>query len=55
VTDAETLTGVSKWTWRSYAYKGRIESVKISDRLLIPLKEIRRVITEGTRPRKAGQ
>ncbi len=52
VADAETLTGVSKWSWRSYAYSGRITSVKIGDRLLIPLTEVRRVIQEGTRPRR---
>ena len=54
VVDAELLTGVSKWSWRAYAYSGKIQSVKIGNRLLIPLIEIRRVITEGTRPRTDG-
>ena len=55
VDQAEILTGVSKWTWRSYAYKGRIESVKVGARLLISLAEVRRVIDEGKRPRLDGK
>ena len=54
VTDAEALTGVSRWTWRSYAYSGRIESIKIGTRLLLPLAEVRRVLNEGRRPRVDG-
>jgi len=52
--DAETITGVSRSTWRHAAYEGRIESVKIGNRLLLPLSEVRRLIAEGTRPRKDG-
>jgi hypothetical protein len=51
VTEAETLSGMSRWTWRSYAYKGKIASTKVGKRLLIPLTEVRRVLAEGTRPR----
>ena len=51
VADAESMTGLSRWTWRSWAYSGRIASVKAGRRLLIPIVEIRRVIGEGTRPR----
>jgi hypothetical protein len=54
VDQAQLLTGISKWSWRSFAYKGRIESVKIGSRLLIPIAEIRRVIAEGRRPRIDG-
>lgn len=51
VQDAETMTGRSRWSWRRDAYQGRIDSVKLGARLLIPIAEIRRVIAEGTRPR----
>lgn len=51
VQDAETMTGLSRWTWRAWAYSGRVASVKAGRRLLIPVAEIRRVIEEGTRPR----
>jgi hypothetical protein len=54
VDQAEILTGVSKWTWRAYAYKGTVESCKVGARLLIPITEIRRVISEGRRPRVDG-
>lgn len=55
VIDAEVLTGISRWNWRAMAYEGRIESVKIGSpkngRLLIPIREVRRVMQENTRPR----
>jgi hypothetical protein len=51
---AETMTGRSRWSWRRDAYEGRIASVKIGARLLIPVSEIRRVIAENTRPRQTA-
>jgi hypothetical protein len=50
VDGAEQMTGVSRWTWRRWAYDGHIASVKLSRRLLIPVAEIRRVLAEGYRP-----
>jgi predicted site-specific integrase-resolvase len=44
----------SRWTVRTWAYTGKIASVKIGGhggRLLIPVSEIERIIAEGTRPR----
>ncbi len=49
---SERLGGLSIWTLRAWAYSGRIASVKVSTRLLIPVEEIDRLITEGTRPRR---
>lgn len=54
VKEAEIETGVSQWTWRNLAYSGKVESIKIGTRLLIPVSEIERVIAEGRRPRAAG-
>jgi hypothetical protein len=51
VQGAEAMTGRSRWSWRRDAYDGRISSVKLGSKLLIPVAEIRRVIAEGTRPR----
>ena len=51
VQGAETMTGRSRWSWRRDAYEGKIASVKLGAKLLIPIEEIRRVITENTRPR----
>jgi hypothetical protein len=51
VQSAETLTGRSRWSWRRDAYDGKIASVKLGAKLLIPIAEIRRVIAENTRPR----
>jgi hypothetical protein len=48
---AEIMTGRSRWSWRRDAYEGRIASVKLGSKLLIPVAEIRRVIAENTRPR----
>lgn len=50
VADAEIMTGRSRWSWRRDAYAGKITSVKIGAKLLIPVAEIRRVISENTRP-----
>jgi len=50
VNQAEAMSGLSRWTWRHYAYAGKIASVKAGKRLLIPVAEIRRVMSEGYRP-----
>lgn len=52
VKGAEILTGRSRWSWRRDAYNGKIASVKIGTKLLIPIVEIKRVVAEGTRPRR---
>jgi hypothetical protein len=51
VDQAEALTGISRWSWRRAAYSGSVESTKWGRRLLIPTREIRRVLAENTRPR----
>lgn len=51
VQSAEIMTGRSRWSWRRDAYEGKIASVKLGAKLLIPMSEIRRVIEENTRPR----
>jgi len=51
VQGAEKMTGRSRWSWRRDAYEGKIASVKLGAKLLIPVSEIRRVIAESTRPR----
>lgn len=51
VLDAECATGISRHTWRKWIRDGRIETVKIVRRVLIPRAEIERLIAENTRPR----
>jgi hypothetical protein len=51
VADAESMTGISRWTWRRWAYNGKVSSVKLGSRLLIPCAEIARLIAENTRER----
>ncbi len=55
VQGAETMKGRSRWSWRRDAYEGRISSVKLGAKLLIPIAEIRRVLAENTRPRVGSQ
>jgi hypothetical protein len=55
VAAAQDLTSISQHTWRSYAYRGIVSSVKIGDRLLIPMAEVRRIISKGYRPSLAEQ
>jgi excisionase family DNA binding protein len=50
VADAESRTGVSRWTWRRWAYDGKVGSVKLGKRLLIPVAEIERLVAQNTRP-----
>lgn len=51
VDECQMVTGLSSWWWRRAAYSGRVTSVKVSNRLMIPASEVDRVISEGTRPR----
>jgi hypothetical protein len=44
--------GIKAWTWRAWAYSGKITSVKAGSRLLIPVAECERVMREGTRHRQ---
>ena len=55
VDQAELMSGLSRWTWRHYAYAGKIASVKAGKRLLIPVSEIRRLMNEGYRPALENQ
>jgi excisionase family DNA binding protein len=50
VADAEAQTGISRWTWRRWAYDGKVGSVKLGKRLLLPVSEIERLMNENTRP-----
>lgn len=53
VAEAEIMTGVSRWTWRRWAYDGKVASVKLGKRLLVPAAEVERLVAEGTRPATA--
>jgi excisionase family DNA binding protein len=50
VKDFGALLGVSLWTVRGWAYKGRVASVKLGARMMIPTSELDRLITENLRP-----
>ncbi len=60
VDQAQLMSGISRWTWRTWAQKGKIDSIKVGGsngklgrggRLLIPIAEVRRVLAENFRPR----
>jgi len=51
VAEAEAYSGISRWTWRRWCYDGRVSSVKLGKRLVVPVAEIQRLVTQGTRPR----
>ena len=50
VKEAKALTGISDWTWREWVEIGKCASVKLGGRLLIPISEIQRLLSEGFRP-----
>lgn len=49
--EAESYSGLSAWFWRRAAYAGRVESLKCGTRLLLPVAEVKRVLSESRRPR----
>ena len=51
VQKAAAQLGISVWTLRQMAYRGRVSSHKIGTRLLIAEHEIGRIISESERPR----
>ncbi|HEY1895845.1 MAG TPA: helix-turn-helix domain-containing protein [Terracidiphilus sp.] len=50
VNECEIVSGLSRWTWRRYAYAGTVASVKVGPRLLIPRSEMDRIMRAGLRP-----
>jgi excisionase family DNA binding protein len=50
MTEFARRLGISVWTARSWAYKGRIASVKLGARLQVPAAEIERLVLKGLRP-----
>ena len=48
---ASEILGLSHWTLREWAYKGKIASHKVSNRLLFDTVELDRIINESERPR----
>ena len=45
--------GISIWTGRGYCYSGKVSSVKLGAKLLVPASEVSRLISENFRPRVA--
>lgn len=50
VSEFADALGLSVWTIRQWAYAGRIASNKLGARLMIPVQELDRLITETARP-----
>jgi excisionase family DNA binding protein len=50
IKDFAASLGISVWTVRGWAYRGRIASVKLGARMMIPTTELDRVINENLRP-----
>jgi|SRR5208283_1497625 len=51
--DAALLSGMSHWWWRKQERLGTITVVRLGPRkVLVPLSEVKRVLAEGTKPRK---
>jgi hypothetical protein len=48
--EAKEITGISDWTWREWAELGKCASVKLGHRVLIPVSELKRLLSEGLRP-----
>ena len=53
LTQAQKLTGLSRYTWKGYAASGKVASIKLDKKILIPVEEIQRVMDAGYRPAAA--
>jgi hypothetical protein len=42
--------GISAWTWRRKALRGEVDTYKVGKLLLIPIREVERVVLGGFRP-----
>lgn len=47
--EAARLTGVTRQTWSAWAAQGRLVSIKLGKRVLLPVDEVNRLLKEGTR------
>ncbi len=50
VKDFAACLGLSVWTVRGWAYRGRVASIKLGARMMIPTTELDRLISENLRP-----
>ena len=50
IKDFAASIGISVWTVRGWAYRGRIASIKLGARLMIPTTELDRLIEKNLRP-----
>jgi hypothetical protein len=50
IKDFAASIGISVWTVRGWAYRGRIASVKLGARMMIPTTELDRLLEENLRP-----
>lgn len=55
VSAGQRLGGLSHWTLRAWAAAGKIATVKVGSRVLVPLGEIERIIAAGYRPRRVAE
>jgi excisionase family DNA binding protein len=46
--EAEKATGVSRFTLRKFAKKGRLKVVRVGRRVVIPISELERMFAPGT-------
>jgi|HubBroStandDraft_1064217.scaffolds.fasta_scaffold1389133_2 hypothetical protein len=47
--DAARLTGTTRQSWTNWARQGLFTSVRLNKRVLIPVSEFERLLSEGTR------
>ncbi|MFL6212044.1 MAG: helix-turn-helix domain-containing protein [Pyrinomonadaceae bacterium] len=53
IKDAAEILAISPWTVRAWIAQSKITSAKMGTRRLIPESEIKRLLADGMRPRKA--
>jgi hypothetical protein len=52
--EAARQSSTTHWSWRTWASRGLVKTVKVGRRRLIPASEVDRVCREGVRDEKNG-
>ena len=55
VEQAASVIGLSAWTIRAWIAQGRLRSLKLGKRRMVPAEEVERVTSEGLREQAGGR
>jgi excisionase family DNA binding protein len=54
IEQASAVLGVTHWTLRLWAKRGRIKTLRLGKLLVVPVDEIERIVQKGVEPKTKG-